>query len=538
MITCGENLTRLLKAYGIDTAFGIPGVHTVDLYRGFDTSGMTHITPRHEQGAAFMAHGYAMASGKPAACYLISGPGILNAMTAMGQAYSDSIPMLVVASNNQRVELGTGGGFLHETKNQTQAVEQVTAFTHQLLDPANLDQTVARCFAVFEADRPRPVCIEIPRDVLNEPGTAETPVWPTPSRAAPAPSAALEAVERLSKAKNPIVMLGGGAWQAQAEATALAERLGAPVVTTCAGKGIVAEDHPLSLGCTLPFAPVQERIKAADVVLTLGSEMSETDQLYTYTRFEIDGDLIRVDIDPEQLARSYPPAQAILGDAKLTLEALLTGLPDLSPDLNKAHAEAEALRRAIDPLWQPIAADHKPLLDIIRDLLPRDGILVTESTKPGYTSKHYYPCYEPRTLMYPNGYGTLGAALPTAMGAKIATPERDVICLAGDGGFLFSIEELATAVEQNLPLPIIVWNNQAYGEIRDSMVAWGLPRVGVDLKAPDYCKVAEGFGCKTSRPTSLTDVRNAVSEALNADGPTLIEIDANQNWVRNCSKNQ
>lgn len=532
MITCGENLTRLLKAYGIDTAFGIPGVHTVDLYRGFDTSGMTHITPRHEQGAAFMAHGYAMASGKPAACYLISGPGILNALTAMGQAYSDSIPMLVVASNNQRAELGTGGGFLHETKNQTAAVEQVTAFTHQLLDPVNLDQTVARCFSVFNAARPRPVCIEIPRDVLNEPGKSETPVWPAPSRAAPAQAAVAEAAARLAKAENPIIILGGGAWEASEEATALAERLGAPVVCTCAGKGIVAEDHPLALGCALPFEPVQDRIKSADVVLTLGSEMSETDQLYTYTRFEIGGDLIRVDIDPEQLARSYQPAQAIVADAKLTLAAILAELPETSPDMGKAHSEAEALRRSIDPLWQPIAADHKPLLDIIRDLLPRDGILVTESTKPGYTSKHYYPCYEPRTLLYPNGYGTLGAALPTAIGAKIGAPERDIICLAGDGGFLFSIEELAAAAEQKLPLPIIVWNNQAFGEIRDSMVAWGLPRVGVDLQAPDYCKVAEGFGCYSARPGSLSEVRIAISQALTADGPTLIEIDANQDWVR------
>ncbi|MEP5730342.1 MAG: 5-guanidino-2-oxopentanoate decarboxylase [Sulfitobacter sp.] len=532
MITCGENLTRLLHAYGIDTVFGIPGVHTVDLYRGFDTSGMVHVTPRHEQGAAFMAHGYAMASGKPAACYLISGPGILNALTAMGQAYSDSIPMLVVASNNQRVELGTGGGFLHETKNQGQAVEQVTAFTHQLLDPVNLDQTVARCFAVFEADRPRPVCIEIPRDVLKEPGKQDTPVWPAPSRAAPAQDAIAHATELLATAKKPIILLGGGAWEASKEATALAERLGAPVVSTCAGKGIVADDHPLSLGCTLPFAPVQARIKSADMVLTVGSEMSETDQLYTYTRFEIDGALIRVDIDPEQLSRSYQPALPIVGDAAQTLAALLAALPDTVADVAAAAYEVADLHSAIEPLWQPIAADHKPLLDIIRAALPRDGVLVTESTKPGYTSKHYYPCYEPRTLMYPNGYGTLGAALPTAIGAKIAAPERDVICLAGDGGVLFTIEELATAVELGLTLPIIVWNNRAFGEIRDSMVAWGLPRVGVDLQAPDYCKVAEDFGCQSARPTSLQDVQNTLHAALSASGPTLIEIDADQAWVR------
>lgn len=531
MITCGEDLTRLLKAYGIDTVFGIPGVHTVDLYRGFDTTGMTHITPRHEQGAAFMAHGYAMASGRPAACYLIIGPGVLNALTAMGQAYSDSIPMLVVASNNQRSELGTGGGFLHETRNQTAATDQVTAFTHQLLDPANLNQTLARSFAVFNADRPRPVCIEIPRDVLNEPGKEDTPVWPSPSRASPALDAIARAAECLCAASAPIIILGGGAWEAAAEATALAERLGAPVVTTCAGKGIVAEDHPLSLRCTLPFKPVQDRIKAADVVLTIGSEMSETDQLYTYTRFEIGGKLIRVDIDPEQLARSYRPSQAICGDARATLAALFDALPD-GPANTTAAQEVETLHCAIEPLWQTIAADHKPLLDIIRDLLPRDGILATESTKPGYTSKHYYPCYEPRTLMYPNGYGTLGAALPTAMGAKIAAPDRDVICLAGDGGFLFTIEELATAAELNLSLPIIVWNNRAFGEIRDSMVARGLPRIGVDLQAPDYCKVAEGFGCRSEFPTSLTEVREAITAALDADEPTLIEIDADSDWVR------
>ena len=532
MITCGENLTRLLHAYGIDTVFGIPGVHTVDLYRGFDTSGMRHVTPRHEQGAAFMAHGFAMASGRPAVCYLISGPGILNALTGMGQAYSDSVPMLVIASNNQRVELGTGGGFLHETKNQLLATEQVTAFTHQLLDPANLDQTVARAFAVFESDRPRPVCIEVPRDVLNLPGKDETPIWPAPSRAAPAPAAVADAADRLARATSPIILLGGGAWQAPYEATALAERLGAPVVCTCAGKGIVAEDHPLALGCTLPFAPVQDRIKSADVVLAIGTEMSETDQLYTYTRFEIGGDLIRIDLDPEQLARSYVPNLPIVADAKLALQAILDNLPDLGRDTTTALDGAEALRRAIDPLWQPIAADHKPLLDLIRATLPRNGILVTESTKPGYTSKHYYPCFEPRTLLYPNGYGTLGAALPTAIGAKLAAPNREVICLAGDGGFLFSIEELATAVENKISLPIIIWNNQAYGEIRDSMVAWGLPRVGVDLVAPDFCKIAEGFGCHSANPQSIEDVNRVISDALKRDLPTVIEIDADAEWVR------
>jgi len=533
MMTCGEAVLELLEKYEIDTVFGIPGVHNVELYRGFDKSSIRHITPRHEQGAAFMAQGYALATGRPAACFLISGPGVINAATAMGQAYSDSLPMLVFASNNQLVELGTGRGYLHESKNQMAVEEQVTGFSHQLLDPANLPEVMARAMARFESGRPRPICIEVPRDVLAKPINYSIKAQKPPSRIQPSMSAVTTAAQMLQGAKSAVLILGGGAWQASEYATQLIELLDIPVISTCAGKGIVDESHPLSLGCTLPFKPIQDLIGSADVVLAIGSELSETDQLYTYSRFPLNGSLIRVDIETDQLYRNYEPTLPILGDAEATLLALCNALEQHVPVSKDQSCREQVARllKEIDPYWQPLATSHKPVLDLVRDILPVDGILSTESNKPGYTSKHYYKCHQPRTLLYPNGFGTLGTALPTAIGAKIGAPDRSVACIAGDGGVLFSIGELATAVEEKLPLPVIIWNNHAYGEIRDSMVNWGLPRVGVELKTPDFVKLAEGFGCAGSRPGSLDELGEALRRGLKTDRPTVLEIEAEAPWL-------
>src|SRR5262252_791540 len=271
-MTCGEVLVQLLQSYGIETVFGIPGVHTVELYRGFPNTTLRHVTPRHEQGAGFMADGYARASGRPAACFIITGPGLTNIATALGQAYADSVPILVLSSVNNTRDLALGEGRLHELPSQRGLMEGLTAFSHTLLWPDELPHVLARAFAVFDSDRPRPVHIELPLDVIT---------------------AAADHVRR-----------------------AVIPRVGALAATTINGKGILPPGHPLSLGSTLPQPPVLDELTHADVVLAVGTELGETDTLLFDSRLQLRGKVIRIDIEAEQLTRNVLAEVAILGDAR------------------------------------------------------------------------------------------------------------------------------------------------------------------------------------------------------------------------------
>ena len=346
--TCGEVLVEILEAYGIDTVFGIPGVHTVELYRGLPNTGIRHVTPRHEQGAGFMADGYARASGRPAACFIISGPGMTNIVTAMGQAYSDSIPMLVISSVNISNELGMGEGRLHELPDQSGLVRGVSVFSHRLLRAADLPAVMARAFAVFDSARPGPVHIELPLDVITAPADAlDRAAYRTRSRPGPDPDAIARAAALLRDAKNPFVVLGGGTAGAADAARALVERLGAPVALTINAKGVLPPAHPLSLGSSLPLPPVIEALQAADVVLAIGTELGETDTLLFGQALALAGKLIRIDIDAEQMTRNALAAVAICSDAGLAMRALHDALatPARAPADGAGGAPARRGRR-------------------------------------------------------------------------------------------------------------------------------------------------------------------------------------------------
>ena len=534
MRTCAEAILHLLRRHGVDHVFSIPGVHTVELYRRFAASGLTHITPRHEQGAGFMAYGYAMATGKPGVCFVITGPGVANIATAMGEAYSDSVPMLVLATNNPVSQIGVGGGRLHETKSQTLLADQVTEFTHQVLGQRNIPAILGRAFNRFHSCRPRPVCIEIPLNILSEPPDIDMEVWPLATRPAPDPAAIDTAVSMLARAQRPMVLLGGGASDAADAALELCTRLAAPVVTTTSGKGIVSEDHGLSLGASLPFKPVQEHLKMADVVLAVGTEMAETDTLYTYSEYEVSPELIRIDIDPDQLSRNYRPKVAIVSDALAALRALIDRLKERGHEGPLAHGVevAATLRAALTGQWSDGASAHKQVLDVMRDVLDDEAVVTAEECQLGYTGCHYFKSRKPRTWIYPSGYGTLGPALPAAIGAKVGLPDRQVVCISGDGSFLYTVGELASASELGLGLPIVLWNNSGYEEIARDMDRKDIERIGVDLTPPDFTRLAEGFGCRGARPQSLDEFRQALADALLASRPTLIELNADAPFLR------
>ncbi len=532
MSTCGQALVSLLEAYQVDTVFGIPGVHTVELYRCLAGSRLRHVTPRHEQGAGFMADGYARTSAKPGVCFIITGPGMTNIATAMAQAYSDSVPLLVISSVNRIHDLALGTGQLHELPSQRQLTAQFTAFSHTLLDARDLPQILARAFSVFEGHRPAPVHIEIPVDVITSELDLKVDSWPEISRPSADSSYIKTAVQLLQGARSPLLMIGGGAIDAGTQVRELAERLGAPVINSVAAKGVLPGDHPLCLDCTMAYAPVRELIKQADVVLAVGTEFSETDRYGDESPLVFGGKLIRIDIDPQQLARNHQPTLALQSDAALALTGILAQLEPVGAGAEPAQ---QAARQRAGEVKAALTAynKHHHFLRHLREALPADAIIAGDSTQPMYAANSFLAMDRPRAwITSTTGYGTLGYGLPAAVGAKLANPDRPVIAIVGDGGLMFTLPELMTAVEEQLSIPVIVWNNRGYGEIRDYMNEKHIPLLGVDLATPDFCQVAVGFGCHGERARDMKHFKSLLQAAMSRPGPSIIELMEDAGYLR------
>ncbi len=523
----GHAAVALLETYGVDTVFGIPGVHTLDLYRGLADRKMRHIGVRHEQGAGFMADGYARASGKPGVACLITGPGLMNAATPIGQAFSDSVPVLVICSVNANADLGKGRGRLHEITDQRASIAPLTGFARTVKNAAELPGAVADAFKLFETGRPRPVVLEFPLDML-----ATTADIGQPKRLkAERPKAKAEdiaaAATLIDNAKNPILIVGGGTVDYAAEVKAFVEKSGVLCVTTTAGKGVLPDSHPQSMGSTLVLPPMQKLLTDADLVIAVGTEMAETDSWVDM--LTLNGKLIRVDLDAATIARDYTPTIGIQADAGPTLAALTSAIKGgRKADLDTAATIRKASRTNLTPLQQK----HVKVLDALRAALPQDAIIVTDMTQIAYTANFTFPCEQPRCWFHPCGFGTLGYALPAAIGAKIACPDRPVIAVAGDGGFMFTVQDLGTAVEQSLPIPILVWNNDAFGQIAKDMVELDIPELGVKPKNPDYQALAKSFHARAVRPGSLAEMQEAIKAAFKADGPTLIEVHERADYLK------
>jgi len=524
-ISCGSTLAGLLEAHGVEVVFGIPGVHTLEIYRGLADSSIRHVTPRHEQGAAFIADGYARVTGRPGVCLLITGPGVTNAATAVAQAHHDSQPLLIISSATATRDAGRGRGPLHDLPDQQAFMSTITALSETVATPEQLAPAVHRAFEVLEGPRPRPVHLGIPIDVLAL--ASDTPaLGPAPAPAAPprATDADLRhAAQLLREAQQPMILLGGGAIDAGAAALHLSRAVGAPIVTTTNGKGAVPEDDPAALGVTTTLQPVFEALERADVVLAAGTEFSEIDYYYEGDLPSFSGKLIRVDVDPGQLASGREPTLALLGDAVETLSELAarvaTGGADRSAE---AASRAAELRSRL--VWWSGAESTFAVLDAIASALPPDAIVAADSTQLAYVANSYLRVGRPRSYLCPAGYGTLGPALPMAIGAKLAAPERPVACLAGDGGLLFTVAELATAAQLGLPLAVILWQNRGYGEIRESMDRAEVSHIGTEGSADDYLAIARGFGCHAVHAEAPGEVTDAVQAAFDAERPTLIEI--------------
>jgi acetolactate synthase-1/2/3 large subunit len=528
MTRCAQALVQLLEGYGVETVFGIPGVHTVELYRGLHGSRLQHVSPRHEQGAGFMADGYARASGKPGVCFIITGPGMTNIITAMGQAYADSVPMLVISTCNRREHLRLGHGHLHELPDQRALVAGVCAFSHTLQHPSQLPEVLARAFALFGCTRPRPVHIEIPLDVLEMPADGlDLRPRALPAAPAPAATAIAGAVELIQAAKRPLILAGGGARRASEALTALAERLQAPVALTTNARGLLAPEHPLLLDGVQSSAHGRELFAEADVVLAVGTELGETDyDFFGLGPLQFKAPLIRLDIDPLQILGLQAATVGLLGDAEQGLLALLAQLPQSEADGAWAAARVSRVNAVEKAGWTAKQNRMQALLDTLRDCLPQP-LIVGDSTQPVYQGALGYRAPTPNSWFNAgSGYGTLGYGLPAAIGAKLAQPLRPVVALVGDGGLQFSSAELIAAREAGVGVILLLWNNGSYAEIRDYMNARAVPLLGVDILTPDFAALAQSCHVTHHRASNLQVLRELLGQLGNCNEPVMIEVDA------------
>ncbi len=516
MRTVGQELVAGLAARGVEVVFGIPGVHTVELYRGLAGSGLRHVTARHEQGAGFMADGYARVSGRPGVAFVITGPGLTNILTAMAQARADSVPMLVVSGVNRRDTLGKGLGCLHELPDQAAMVRALCPSFH-VGRPEDLAPALDGAFAAMLAGRPGPAHIEVPLDVMPLPCA---PLPPPAALRRPVPGAAEldEAVARLARCRRPVILAGGGARQAGAPLRALAEALDAPVVQTVNARGLM-HGHALSVPATASFDSIRRLVAGADQVLAVGTELGATD----YDAFVNGGvpdlsGMIRIDTGAAELER-HPAAVKLHGDAGAVLSALL---PHLTPRSGDGAGRAAGARMAARA---ELSEDLRPMLAIVeamREAVP-GAIHAGDSTQLTYAA---YYCYDhdlpSRFFMSCTGYGTLGYGPGAAIGAALAAPGVPVICLIGDGGLQFTAAELRTAVDEGLNIRFVVWNNAGFREIADSMRAVGAPVIGCD---PSPLRLAP-FAAACDLPfRSVPAEAGAVAEAVRqCEGPCLIEI--------------
>ncbi|MDX3926459.1 MAG: 5-guanidino-2-oxopentanoate decarboxylase [Shinella sp.] len=522
MKTVGEALIDILEANGVEVVFGIPGVHTVELYRGLAGSKIRHVTPRHEQGAGFMADGYARVTGKPGVALVITGPGLTNTITAMAQARQDSIPMLVISGVNRRDSLGHGRGLLHELPDQQGMIKTLALYSHTLLNPADLPVVLERAFAVLLSGRPGPVHVEIPTDVMAK----EIELPALRPAAATRPRADVESLQQAailcSEALKPVVLCGGGAITAEDEIRTLAERIGAPVVTTVNARGMLA-GHPLCVPASPSLKAIRNLLAQSDLVVAFGTEMGQTDyDVYADESFPRLRKMIRIDIDAAQLARGPHAQLALLSSAK-TAAAGIVGFLEGAVAKDGAR-QAEAARAAA---WKELTPKMRVEVEIIHEIyrsLP-GAIIVGDSTQAVYAGNSY--CEAPRPRSWFNsatGYGSLGYAAPAATGAAIGMPGVPVVCLTGDGGFQFSLAEIGSAVDATAKVTFLVWNNDGYQEIENYMIELGIEPEGVRPSAPDFLAVGKAYGVPSERLSDIRELPAALGRAGERSGPSLIEI--------------
>jgi acetolactate synthase-1/2/3 large subunit len=520
-MTAAESTVAALIAHGLDTIYALPGVHNDALFDAlFKASDRIRtVHTRHEQGAAYMALGAALATGRTQAYSVVPGPGLLNSSAALLTAYGTNAPVLALIGHIPQAAIGRMLGHLHEIRDQAGIIERLVDFYARIHTPAQAPGLVAAAIASMSSGRPGPAALECAIDVWGLPGPVPASAPPAPVAPAPLDEDAIRAAaKRLGGAARPLIVVGGGAQDAAAEVTELSRLLQAPVLAFRRGRGLLDARDPLSV--TLPLGH-QEWAKA-DVVLGIGTHLH-----IPLNQWGLDDDLavIRVDADPEEPARFQPPAVALVGNAQPILRRLIDLIPQHNPARPSRHDEM-AGRQA---RFRQELTRLGPLLgfvDAIRAELPEDGILVEEVTQMGFASRVAYPVYRPRTYISPGYQDNLGWGLATALGVQDARREVPVLAISGDGGFMFTASELATAIRHRIPLTTVIFADGAFGNVRRNQEErYGNRLIACDLANPDFVRFAESFGAAAEQVRTPAELAPALRRAFKRrDGPTVIEV--------------
>ncbi len=519
-LTTGEAIVKSLGRHGVDTIFGIPGAHMYEFNDALARAGedIRFFTTRHEQGAGYMAFGYAKSTGRTGVMTVVPGPGILNASAALSTAYGANAPVLCITGNIMSELIGKGRGQLHELPDQLATIRGFTGWAERIDHPTEAPGLVAEAFRQIYSGRIRPAAIEAPWDVFGEAAEVDLDVDISPPKPpTPDPEQIAAAARLIAKAKQPLIIVGAGAQDAGEEIAALAEMLQAPVTAHRSGKGAVSDAHPLSLRSVAAWRYWPK----CDLVIGIGSRLELVHMRWQWQPAGLS--TVRIDIDPTEFVRLKPDV-GVVSDARLGTRALIDALareiatrPPLAETCQKLQSEADAAINTVQP-----QVDY---LKVIREVLPDDGFFVEEVSQAGFTARFAFPVYAPRRYVTCGYQDNLGFGFHTALGVKVAHPDKAVVSIAGDGGFMFGVQELATAVQYGISVVTVLFNNGSYGNVRrDQMQRYAGRLIGSELVNPDFVRLAESFGAMGLRVNSPAELKGALERALGENGPVIIEV--------------
>ena len=520
-ISGGDALALSLKSHDVNTIFGLPGVQIYGAMEGlYNQSEIEFITTRHEQAATYMADGFSRSSGQVGVSLVVPGPGIQNASAGIGTAYAASSKVLSISGQIPRDMIGVDRGLLHEINDQLDLIKPITKWSKRVLYASEIPEAVTDAFYHLNTGRPRPVHIEIPPEALTESTDFSLPEKGNYTQTPPSKQSLKNAVSLIHSAKNPLIIAGGGCISSNAgeQLMRFAELLQSPIITTPEGKGSIDERHPLSIGSLRTRNdPYNSLISNHDLIIAIGTRLS-------FPEILSDQDVLQIDIDPEEIGRNYKNTQGVIGDASLSLFEINNEIEHKLSSNQDRYSEIVKLRdyRLSDDMR---VSPHDEYVKAIRSALPENGIFVSGMTQVGYYSRGFFPTYYPRTFFTSSYFGNLGYAFPFALGAKVANPDKPVLAITGDGGFMFNVQELSTAVRYGINTITILFNDNAFGNVkRDQETLYNGHTIGSDLLNPDFMKLSESFGVIGIQATSPKDLKNAIISSLDSKKPVLIEV--------------
>lgn len=518
-VTAAQAVIDALLRCGITAGFGIPSIHNIALYDALrQEPRFHHWVVRHEQAAVFAADGYYRSSGRIAAVFASTGPGNLFTVAPLLESFQTSTPLIIIGPNVASSVLGKRCGALHETPHQLEIIKPLTRFAARITSPDAVAETIAAA-----ASAGGPAFVEIPHDVLLAPTNLreerldleESPVVPSMDEIA-------NAIEQINRSRKPVLVIGSDVISGEAVSSVqeLAEVLQAPVLTTTSGKGAIADDHPLSAGCFSRLGVAQELLLESDLLISIGARFTEFDT----GRFalKVPAQHIQIERDLAHVGLQFPFTSRLVGEIPEIAQSLAAGIKP-----KQMWWEVGKKRSGENQQIQALQAEPYKALELLRNTLNRDDVLANDQSILNYWISAFFPVLAPQAFLYPTGSGTLGYGLPAAVGAACAAAQygrrSKIVCVAGDGGFQYTAHELATLAQYNLPVKILVVNDNAYGIIGFLQRNLFGHTHEIQLKNPDFCVLAEASGIAAQRITDFDSLRQQLPVWLNSPGPALLE---------------